>query len=123
MLVLDPTGTASLVATNFAGSVPRHPIGGDVRVLVQNGVGAPGLGGKARDKLAAAGMDYVEGGNAASFGTARTLILIQDGSQTSIAQGDEVATALGVPTSDVKITTQGQNIADVVVVLGTDFHP
>ena len=37
------------------------------RVLVQNGVGTPGLGASARDRLVGAGMVYINGGNAEQF--------------------------------------------------------
>lgn len=93
------------------------------RVLVQNGVGTPGLGASARDRLVDAGMVYINGGNAEQFDTARTLVIVEDATAESLAMGEQVAQALGVPTTSVQIAEDGQNVADVVVVLGEDFVP
>lgn len=93
------------------------------RVLVQNGVGTPGLGAEARDRLVAADMVYVNGGNAERFGAPKTLVIVADETTESVALGEEVAEALGVPETSVQIAEDGQNVADVVVVLGADFEP
>ncbi len=93
------------------------------RVLVQNGVGTPGLGASARDRLVGAGMVYVNGGNAARFGQEETLVIIPDETQAAIAVGEEVAEALEVPATAVQVAEEGQNVADVVVVLGEDYEP
>ena len=92
-----------------------------VRVLVQNGVGIPGLNAKARTALLGAGYAYIDGGNAATFGRTRTTILVPDSSLTAMGWGTQVAAALGVPTADVHAATHGQTVADVIVVLGMDF--
>jgi hypothetical protein len=92
-------------------------------VLVQNGVGTPGLGASARDKLVAAGMVYINGGNAEEFGRPTTLIIVEDDSASAQRLGEEVAEALGVPDTAVAIADEGQNVADVVVILGVDFEP
>jgi len=34
-----------------------------------------------------------------------------------------VAHALGVPTSGIRINSQGLTVADIVVILGKDYHP
>ena len=93
------------------------------RVLVQNGVGTPGLGASARDKLVGAGMVYINGGNAEQFGQPTTTVIVADATTASLQLGSEVATALGVPESAVTIAEEGQNVADAVVVLGADFTP
>lgn len=94
-----------------------------VSVLVQNGVGTPGLGESARSKLVNAGFRFIAGGNAATMGQATTVVIIADASQANIALGGRVAAALGVPASDVQVAAQQQTIADVIVILGRDFHP
>lgn len=94
-----------------------------VSVLVQNGVGTPGLGETARSKLVGAGFRFIAGGNAATMGRAKTVIIIADSSPANIALGGKVAAALGVPSSDVQVAAQQQTIADVIVILGGDFHP
>ena len=93
------------------------------RVLVQNGIGTPGLGADARDKLVGAGMVFINGGNAESFGHEQTQVIIPDTSTQARTLGTEVAEALGVPQSAVVVADEGQNVADVVVVLGADFQP
>ncbi len=93
------------------------------RVLVQNGVGTPGLGAAARDMLVEARMVYINGGNAEQFGQEVTLVLVADESPEAQALGEEVAQALGVPATAVQIAESGQNVADAVVVLGADFEP
>lgn len=93
------------------------------RVLVQNGVGTPGLGAEARDRLVSAGMVYINGGNAEEFGRLATLVIVEDASAAAQELGGEVAEALGVPATSVVVAEEGQNVADVVVVLGADFLP
>jgi hypothetical protein len=93
------------------------------RVLVQNGVGTPGLGASARDDLVGAGMVYINGGNAEEFGQPTTQVIIGDATAESQQVGAEVAQALGVPPTAVVVSEDGQNVADVVVILGADFQP
>jgi hypothetical protein len=93
------------------------------RVLVQNGVGTPGLGAVARDKLVDAGMVFINGGNAETFGRSATVVLVPDAGAQSLELGSDVAEALGVPASSVAVAEEGQNVADAVVVLGSDFEP
>ena len=50
-------------------------------------------------------------------------MLIPDGSSSWIAQGQQVAKTLGVPASAVMINPQGLTVADIVVILGEDYHP
>ena len=73
-------------------------------------------------KLVVAGITYVSGGNAGHFGYAHSLVLVPTGAwDAGVKQGQAVARALGLPSSDVALTDQGQTIADVVVILGADF--
>ena len=93
------------------------------RVLVQNGVGTPGLGASARDRLVGSGMVYINGGNADQFDQDQTLVIVADATTESVTLGESVAEALGVPPTSVQIAEDGQNVADVVVILGADFEP
>jgi hypothetical protein len=122
-VVVDTTALGAWVKADFAGSVPTTAQAGPVSVLVQNGVGTPGLDDQARIRLAAAGLTYVPGGNATSFDNPTSTILIADGTDASRVQGAIVAKALGLPTSDIKIAQLGQHLADVIAVLGSDFKP
>lgn len=130
---IDSGGTLSVVRADLAASdavlhslLPQAQLTGaesSPRVLVQNGVGTPGLGASARDRLVAAGMVYVNGGNAEQFGQGRTTVIVPDASTSSQQLGAEVAEALGVPAGAVRVAEDGQNVADAVVVLGEDFEP
>jgi hypothetical protein len=122
-LVVDNNALVAFVRTNFALSVPKNSAGAPFTALVQNGVGTPGLDDKARRRLAAAGISYLDGANASSFDNPTSTVLIADATTKSMREGHAVAKALGLPDSDIKITAQGQNLADVVVVLGGDFKP
>ncbi len=118
---VDAKAAAALVDDLLGSSKAAQRPGGAVRVLVQNGVGTPGLGSSARDQLVKDGFTYVAGGNAAKFGTARSLVLISENTAEQRATGAAVVAALGLPESALRVTTQGQSIADVVVVLGKDY--
>jgi hypothetical protein len=93
------------------------------RVLVQNGVGTPGLGAVARDRLVSAGMVFVDGGNAEDFGYKQTRIILPGSSAAATQTGAAIAQALGVGQSDIRVAQSGQNVADAVVILGRDFKP
>jgi hypothetical protein len=122
-VVVDNAALPAYVKLNFAGSLPKTSAAGPITALVQNGVGTPGLDETARIKLTAAGISYIGGNNASSFDNPTSSVLIADDTDASRAKGTAVAKALGLPTSDLKITGQGQNVADVVVVLGADYKP
>ena len=110
-----------LLASSRAAKRP----GGDVRVLVQNGVGTPGLAARrARDRLVGRRLHLRPRG--------QRLVLRQRPlgrpdhratPRTSARRGQAVVKALGPPDSALRVTSQGQSIADVVVVLGKDYKP
>jgi anionic cell wall polymer biosynthesis LytR-Cps2A-Psr (LCP) family protein len=114
---------AALMEARFAPSLVKDAAGGPVRVLVQNGVGTPGLVDKARTKLVKAGFRFVNGNNAPEFGQKQSAVLIPDSTPASVQQGAAVAAALGLPASAVGVSGQGQTVAEVIVVLGLDFKP
>jgi hypothetical protein len=118
---LDDQAAAELVDSRLAGA--RLPVAsvGRVRVLVQNGVGAPGLGDSARARLLAAGLRYVAGGNVPGFGQKRTVVLLRDASSANRERGMAVARALGLGESSLRISETAPTIADVVVILGEDY--
>ena len=114
---------AALMQARFEPSLVKDTAGGPVRVLVQNGVGTPGLVDKARTKLVAAGFRFVNGNNAPEFGQKNSAVLIPDSTPASVERGAAVAAALGLPASSVGVSGQGQTVAEVIVVLGKDFKP
>jgi hypothetical protein len=48
-------------------------------------------------------------------------VLVFDRSVASARVGNDVARSLGLPTRDVAVSTAGQNVADVLVILGKDY--
>jgi len=94
-----------------------------LRVLVENGVGTPGLVEQARSKLVTAGFRFVNGGNAADFTGEPSSVIIPDGTESRVRQGQRVAAALGLPASSIATSDRGQTVADVIVILGSDFAP
>jgi hypothetical protein len=117
---IDAGRADALIRSRFAGALTTPS--GAVRVLVENGVGRPGLVDAARSRLVAAGLRFVNGGNAAEFDSAPTVILIPDATARSQQQGDRVAGALGLPKSSVQVSGRGQTVAEVIVILGADFR-
>jgi len=119
---VDSQGWQQISSTAFAESQP--PGGTDrPRVLVQNGVGSPGLVESAAHQLTAGGFEFINGGNANSFGHAKTVIVVPDSGAPSMQLGQSVASALGLSTSAVQVAGDGQTVADVIVVLGADYKP
>jgi len=119
-VTLDRTAAQSLLDGLLAGVARDGAQGSSTRVLVRNGVGTPGLGEGARSKLVAAGLEYVNGGNATGFGYDESVVLV---TSDAVDSGAQVASALGLPETAVQQTPQGQTLADVVVVLGADYAP
>lgn len=107
------TGTKTDTATNDTA----------IRVLVKNGVGTPGLADSTRARLSKAGEVYVPGGNELPFDKERTVVLISEDTAAQRAMGDKVAAALGLTDDSLRVSGEGQSIADVVVVLGVDYRP
>ena len=89
------------------------------RVLILNGSGTPGIGAKAGDLLMGANLRIVDVRNAENFGYKTTLVYAY--SDKSVAVANQVASLLKV--GDVQMKPADQDITDVVVILGADFHP
>ncbi|HVD28985.1 MAG TPA: LCP family protein [Mycobacteriales bacterium] len=120
---LDAAQAAATMRARFPGSLQQDANGESVRVLVENGVGTPGLVEKARTKLVAAGFQFINGGNASPFNADPSSIQVPDGTEKSLARGRRVAAALGLPADSVIPSDRGQTVADVIVLLGSDFTP
>lgn len=93
------------------------------RVVVQNGVGTAGLGSSARGRLSAAGMVYINGGNAGELGYLHTRILVANKGAASVETGAEIAKALGVAPSSLEVSQSVPTGAAALVILGRDFKP
>jgi hypothetical protein len=120
---IDQDATAALVTELLPDAARTPGANSKVRVLVQNGVGIPGLNAAARQLIVDAGYTYVNGGNAAAWGQKSTAVVVPDATQESLRWGNEIAAALKVPATAVQVATTTQSVADVIVVLGSDFKP
>ncbi|MDP9222030.1 MAG: LCP family protein [Actinomycetota bacterium] len=119
---LDEKAAAAMVADRLALAEFPVPAGGRARILVQNGIGTPGLGDVARADLVPRGYIFRGGGNVAAFGAGTSVVLIPDGTAPSRALGTTIAQLLGLPASAVQLDSAQTTIADVVVILGSDFR-
>jgi hypothetical protein len=120
--LVNNTELRTFVRTDLAGALLRGGFGQHNLVFVENGLGTPGLGATTYQPLEKAGFQFVGSGNAAHFGYRRSLVLVFQDTLAAARLGDRVAAALGLPAADVRYSAQGQTIADVVVVLGGDYH-
>jgi hypothetical protein len=120
---VDSDAARQFVNDNLAASWPASARTERKRVLVQNGVGTPGLVGSACTKLVDAGYVIAGTGNATHLGFDTSKVLVFDSSVESAQLGNAVARALRLPTEDVAVSTNGQNVADVLVILGKDYKP
>jgi hypothetical protein len=89
-----------------------------LRVILYNGVGTPGVAGKAAQQLIRKGFRVVDSKNADNFDYKETQILLYHGTQ---ADAEQVKAAIGV--GKTLIQTSAQNIADVIVIVGADYVP
>ena len=120
---IEPGQVAAMMRSRFPGALQRDAGGEVLRVLVENGVGTPGLVEQARTKLVDDGFRFINGGNAASFDNEESAVIIPDGTEQSVSRGERVAKSLGLPTTSVVPSDRGQTVADVIVILGKDFAP
>jgi len=120
---IDSGQVAAMMRSLLPGALQTGAGGEVLRVLVENGVGTPGLVELARAKLVAEGFRFVNGGNAADFGFDESAVIIPDGTEASVRRGQRVAVSLGLPESAVTTSDRGQTVADVIVILGKDFVP
>jgi hypothetical protein len=119
---VDDDKTHAFVLSNLSASLPASARVPRKRILLQNGVGTPGLVGPACQRLVAAGFTIVGSGNASSFDFNQSKVLVFDNSVASAELGNRVAQVLRLSTNDVAVSNEGQNVADVIVILGKDFH-
>jgi hypothetical protein len=120
---VDTEQTASFVDANLSASLPASARVARKRVFVQNGVGTPGLAVSACSRLVKAGFAFAGSGNAPNFDFTTSKVLVFDHSVASAELGNSVARSLRLPESDVAVSSTGQNVADVLVILGKDYKP
>ena len=119
---VDEEAARAELDSRFAGALLPVAAVGEVRVMVSNGVGRPGLGAAARDLLVADGLRYVGGGNVTEFGLQpQTVVLVSSQAQEDRDRGEAVAAALGLDPGALQVNRETLVDTDVVVVLGDDF--
>ncbi|HET6350837.1 MAG TPA: LytR C-terminal domain-containing protein [Coriobacteriia bacterium] len=89
-----------------------------IRVVVFNGSGKPGIAGEAAQELIRAQIRVVDTQNADRFDYAETKIVVRRG---DASVGEKVRKALGV--GKVVLDPSDENVTDVVVVVGKDYEP
>ncbi len=114
---------ATLVRNQLAESIPPGRDNSANRVLVLNGVGTPGLGGTVASKLRSSPFHVVGTRNKQGFGVRESVVVVFDASETSQQKARDIARLLGLKETAVRIGTQNQSVADVIVVVGSDFKP
>jgi hypothetical protein len=124
---VDPNGLKTLVSAQLAKSLPSDDVSKRPTVLIQNGVGRPGLVESACNRLLPAGFRFAGSGNAQTFDHKTTQIFVFPSTPDDLVRvtrdGDRVADLLRLPRSDVVASNQGNNVADLVVILGRDYKP
>jgi hypothetical protein len=88
------------------------------RVIVFNGAGVPGIAGVAAQQLIRAGVRVVDTKNADRFNYAKTIIVIQQGPEST---GATIRKVLGV--GEIVKKPADQEVADVLVIIGKDYKP
>ncbi|MDO8964555.1 MAG: LytR C-terminal domain-containing protein [Coriobacteriia bacterium] len=88
------------------------------RVIVYNGIGTPGIAGKAAQQLIRAGFRVVDSGNAPNFDFKVTQILLYHGTEV-----DAAAVRKAIGAGEVKIQSAPQELTDLIVIIGADYQP
>jgi hypothetical protein len=118
---VDAAGAATTVEQHFAAAQdPADP--GAPSVFVVNGVNDTDTVLAVRDRLRAEGLSYAGFRNATQQDQRTSRVLIPDGTSTSISAGQQVARALGLQQSSIAVDPLGQRLADVMVLVGSDWR-
>ena len=120
---VDPTELSKLVHSRLARSLPPGAQQKRPTVLIENGAGTSGLVESACDRLLPAGYGFAGSGNAPNFNYTTSQIIVFSDSVAAARVGNDIARLLKLPEGDVVSSSQGQNVADVVVILGHDYRP
>jgi anionic cell wall polymer biosynthesis LytR-Cps2A-Psr (LCP) family protein len=91
----------------------------EVRVQILNGNGVPGIGQEVAGKLVGEGFRVILSGNARTLNHQRTRIVSYDPTPTGVAMARRARSLLG--TGQVLVSSQGQGIVDLTIVVGEDF--
>jgi hypothetical protein len=118
---LDFDAVDGLVRDQFSGAeLPGRNRTGN-RVLVANAVGTPGVGDAVRGRIVPAGFTFVGSKNLTPFGRAKTIVVVFDTDPATTDRARRLAAAIGLPDATISVSTRGQSIADLMIVVGKDF--
>jgi len=120
---VEPVATTRLVSQVLAGSARIGRAEQGYRVLAIDGVGRPRFGGTIRDRVVPAGFTLVDARKEKPAGRTQTVIVIFDTTSQSTIRASQLASALGLPDAAVRVSVRTQNIADLIVHVGSDFTP
>lgn len=98
--------------------IKRKEKSGDLRVIILNGNGSPGVARKAADALIGKGFKIIDVKNADKFDYAETQIIIYEKDQKKNA--DKVQRLLG--RGAIALKSMPQDVVDVLIIVGKDFE-
>ena len=113
---VDKDQVAAFISETI-GSV--EPLEDEIRVQILNGNGVPGIGQEVAEKLVGEGYRVLLSGNAQRLDYFKTRIVTYDSSEGGLDAAERARELLGV--GEVQISSQGQGIVDLTVVVGRDF--
>lgn len=109
----EPEAVEELVRERFIVAASSH----DIRLVILNANGVPGIGQQVASVLTPAGFRLMSSQNAVDFEQATTKIVAS--TPKLLPQAELAAELLGV--GEVYLGRQHTNVADVTVVVGKDF--
>lgn len=110
----DSSALATIVSERF---VPTSKVEGDVRLVILNGEGTPGIGERVARVLVPSGFRLVSSLNAPTFDVQETQIVASN--EDFLDEAEVARDLLGV--GQVFLGEQPTGVADVTVVIGADF--
>ena len=116
---VDPALGAQLISRQLPDAWLRPGESPSARVVLRSSGAAPGQVAAALAQLQASGLTVIDAGPA-SLPLPTTRVLVQDASPVAHAMGLDVAAALGLPDSVIRIDGGARPTPDVVVLLGRD---
>ena len=107
---------AEFIAATIGGT---DDFGNAVGVQILNGNGVPGIGQEVAQRLMGGEFRVILSGNARDLDTQRTRIVSYDQSAAGLEAAERARQLLGV--GEVQVSSQGQGIVDLTIVVGKDF--
>jgi hypothetical protein len=113
---VDEEQVAEFIANTVGGA---DEFGDAARVQILNGNGVPGIGQAVAQRLMGEGFRVILSGNARNLNTQKTRIVSYDQSVAGLQTAERAQRLLGV--GEVQVSSQGQGIVDLTIVVGKDF--